>query len=106
MGVDHGGSVVRWPDQLLGRRGAGVALDRVQRPPQPARALEQADTLAEQLVHCGVPGPVPFVDRPDGPLDGGSTRSRRGIRVPAPAVGDHGLLHCGAQARATGATGR
>ena len=67
VGVDQRAAVAGWPLQLLGGGGAGVALDRVQRPAQPAGAFQQAHALAEQLVHGRVPGPGPLVDRPGGP---------------------------------------
>jgi len=99
VGVDQGAAVAWWPLQLFGGGGAGVALDGVQRPTQPACTFEQAHTLAEQLVHGRVPGPGPLVDRPHG--------LRRLLRLrrlprrrssPAGAVRDDGLLHRPAQA--------
>jgi len=51
---------------VLGGGGAGVALDRVQRPPDTARALQQTHILTEHM-NGGVPGPGPFVDRPVDP---------------------------------------
>ena len=50
VGVDQGGPVLRGALQPLGPVGAGVPLDRVERQVQAARAVQQADALAEQVV--------------------------------------------------------
>jgi hypothetical protein len=98
VGVDQRAAVARWPLQLLGGGGAGVALDRVQRPTQPARAVQQAHTLVEQFVHGRMPGPGPLVDHPHRSRRLLRLRSPRKLCAPAGAVGDDGLLHCTAQA--------
>jgi hypothetical protein len=64
VGVNQRAAIPWWPLQLLRGRGAGVALDRVQRPTQLLSAFQQAHALVEQFVHGRVPSPGALVDRP------------------------------------------
>jgi hypothetical protein len=88
VGIDEGAPVAGWTLQVLGGGGAGVALDRVQRPPETTRALQQAHASIEQFVHGRVPGPSSLVDRP-----GRLARAS----APAAAVRDDGLFDRPAQ---------
>jgi hypothetical protein len=65
VGVNERGPVLRRALQPLGLIGAGVALDRVEGQVQAARAVQQADALAEQVVDL-----LPALERRLGALSG------------------------------------
>ena len=65
VGVDEGRPVLRRALQPLGPVGPGVALDGVKRQVQAARAVQQADALAEQVVDL-----LPAFQRRPGALAG------------------------------------
>ncbi|MFL6121105.1 hypothetical protein [Actinophytocola sp.] len=84
VGVDQAGAVARRAQQFFGFVGAGVAFDRLQRPPQPSCAFQQPDTLGELGMHGGVPLVAACVQH--------GVRNARG-GVPTGGAGNHAFLH-------------
>jgi hypothetical protein len=72
VGIDQGGPMPRWALELPSSVGAGIPLDRVQRPAQAPGALEQTGTLSEQIVNRLVPPGSALINGPRRPGRGGN----------------------------------